>query len=166
MLRNVPDKLAADVNLAAILDGRKILSSGSEHRGLAPRLGFQNSYLRLLCCFRPPCQQRLVATAGAVENGCRRLGPQSETSPRPRPPWTVLQALNPQAMTSRSKKACGQPSNTAPTWRERGNAGFVSKAILIRRDWSLSMRPRSPSIMVRLRGRCPRGERLISHVPQ
>ena len=44
------------------------------------------------------------------------------------------------------KKACGQPSNTAPTWRERGGAGFVSKAILIRRDWSLSMRPRSPSI--------------------
>lgn len=44
------------------------------------------------------------------------------------------------------KKACGQPSNTAPTWRERGDAGFVSKAILIRRDWPLSMRPRSPSI--------------------
>jgi hypothetical protein len=44
------------------------------------------------------------------------------------------------------KKNCGQPSNTAPTWRERGGVGFVSRAILIRRDWSSSMRPRSPLI--------------------
>jgi hypothetical protein len=47
------------------------------------------------------------------------------------------------AMTSRTKKACGQPSNTEPTWRERVGAGFDSRAILIRRDWSLSTRPRS-----------------------
>ena len=43
------------------------------------------------------------------------------------------------------KKACGQ-SSTEQTWRERGGAGFDSKAFLIQRDWSLSMRPRSLSI--------------------
>jgi hypothetical protein len=41
------------------------------------------------------------------------------------------------------KKACAQPSNTELTWRKRVGAGFDSRAILIRRDWSLSMRPRS-----------------------
>ena len=31
------------------------------------------------------------------------------------------------------KKACVQPSDIEPTWRERGGAGFGSKATLIRR---------------------------------
>jgi hypothetical protein len=36
MLRDVPDKLAADVNLAAVLDGREIISSGPEHARASP----------------------------------------------------------------------------------------------------------------------------------
>jgi hypothetical protein len=46
------------------------------------------------------------------------------------------------AMASRSKKACGRPSSTERTWRERGAAGFGSRAFLIRREWCLSMRLR------------------------
>jgi transposase len=44
------------------------------------------------------------------------------------------------------KKACGQPSSTERTWRERGGAGSGSRAFLIRRDWCLSMRLRPASI--------------------
>src|SRR5262249_7215524 len=53
----------------------------------------------------------------------------------PRSPWHHVQ-----------KKACGQPSSTERTWRERGGAGFGSRAFLIRRGWCLSMRLRPASI--------------------
>ena len=44
------------------------------------------------------------------------------------------------------KKACGQPNDTAPTWRERVGDGFGSKDFLIRRGWCLSMRRRPAPI--------------------
>ena len=50
-------------------------------------------------------------------------------------------------------------------WRERAAAGYESKVCLIPPGWCLSTRPPSARTWCRLRGRAPRGVRVIGTVP-
>ena len=49
------------------------------------------------------------------------------------------------------------------TWREHGGAGCETRACSTRPGWCSTS---ANSKMVRLHGRCARGERLVDHVPQ
>ena len=50
-------------------------------------------------------------------------------------------------------------------WRGRAAGGYESKVCLILPGWCLSTRPAVSTNMVRLRGRAPRGARVIGAVP-
>ena len=62
-------------------------------------------------------------------------------------------------------KACKPPSESEPTWLERADVGFESKGCLIRQNWCFFDETAVTTSMVRLRGRAPRGIRVIGRVP-
>src|SRR6476661_5272292 len=69
------------------------------------------------------------------------------------------------AMASPLKKVCGRQSGGAPTSPARADAGFGSKAFLIRPTSYLSTRRQSPPTCCGSNGWNPRGERLVSDAP-
>ena len=63
---------------------------------------------------------------------------------------------------SPSKKACGRPSGRLPTCLWHAGAGYKSRVRLIRLGWCSSTAANTK--MLRLSGRCLRGDRLVGHV--
>jgi transposase len=63
------------------------------------------------------------------------------------------------------EKACAQRSKRAPTWLGRAGAGIRRQGLLDTTAPVFLDETASATNIVRLRGRCPRGQRLIGRVP-